>query len=111
MVKYIKSNQSTKTIPYDMVSTLVILRDHANVGSDAYINQEHEDLVDIADTLYNAGLRVEDMLPKYQDLYNAYGKDYFDKVLKDCKALDSQINHNNVNDLIDDYIYKFEHFA
>ena len=93
-----------------MVSTLVILRDYATIDSEDYINQEHKDLVDIADTLYNAGLKPKDMLPKYQDLYNTYGKNYFDKVLKDCKALDSQINHNNVNDLIDDYMYKFEHF-
>lgn len=89
-------------IPYDLVSTLVILRDWVDVG-DAYLNDEHKMLVDIADSLFNGGIDVEDMFPKYQSLYNKYGSEYFDTVIEDIQALDSQVNGNNINDLIAEY--------
>lgn len=43
------------------------------------------------------------MLFKYQKVYNKYGEEFFDKVIEDASAIDSQINHNNVNDIIADY--------
>ena len=90
-------------IPYDLVSMLVALRDYADV-SDAYVNDEHGKLVDIADSLYNVGRDViEKMKPEFKKVYEKYGSDYFDKVLDDVSALDSQLTRNNVNDLIVDY--------
>lgn len=90
-------------IPYDLVSMLVALRDYADV-SDAYVNDEHGKLVDIADSLYNVGRDViEKMKPEFKKVYEKYGKDYFDEVLDDVSALDSQLTRNNVNDLIADY--------
>ena len=65
----LREKQAFNIIPYDLVSTLVILRDWVDVG-DAYINEEHKNLVDIADSLFNGGIDVEDMFPKYQSLYN-----------------------------------------
>ena len=89
----------TKKIPYDLVSSFVILRDYADVD-DSYVNDEHKDLVDIADSIYNVGISVSDMSKKYQDVYKKYGKAYFDKVLKDIRAIDSQISSSNINDLV-----------
>lgn len=90
-------------IPYDLVSMLVALRDYISIDDTDYINDEHRMLVDVADSLYNAGISVEEMSPEYQEVYNKYGKDFFDLVLDDVAALDSQITANNVNDLIEDY--------
>ena len=90
-------------VPYDLVSMLVALRDYADV-SDAYVNDEHGKLVDIADSLYNVGRDVIDkMKPEFKKVYEKYGSDYFDTVLDDISALDSQLTRNNVNDLIADY--------
>ena len=90
-------------VPYDLVSMLVALRDYADV-SDAYVSDEHGKLVDIADSLYNVGEEViETMKPEFKKVYEKYGKDYFDTVLVDVSALDSQLTRNNVNDLIADY--------
>lgn len=91
-------------IPYDLVSMLVVLRDWADVGDDAYVSPEHKLLVDIADTLYNVGFSVADsMSGEYKDLYKKYGKSYFQKVLNDVNALDSQVSRNNLDTLITDY--------
>lgn len=90
-------------IPYDLVSMLVALRDWVSIDDTDYINDEHRMLVDVADSLYNAGISVGEMSPEYQAVYNKYGKDFFDLVLDDVAALDSQITANNVNDLIEDY--------
>lgn len=89
----------TKKIPYDLVSSFVILRDYADVD-DSYVTDEHRDLVDIADSIYNADISVSDMSKKYQDVYKKYGKAYFDKVLKDIRAIDSQIGSSSINDLV-----------
>lgn len=107
--KAIKATYSGK-IPYDLVSMLLILRDWADV-EDGYINSEHKALVDIADTLYNVGRNMVNQLsPEFKAVYDKYGKDYFDQVLDDASAIDSQINSRNVNDLIAEYNDKAEEF-
>lgn len=93
------TESASKKIPYDLVSSFVILRDYADVD-DSYITDEHRDLVDIADSIYNADISVSDMSKKYQDVYKKYGKAYFDKVLKDIRAIDSQIDNTSINDLV-----------
>jgi hypothetical protein len=80
-------------------SSFVILRDYADVD-DSYVTDEHKDLVDIADSIYNADISVSDMSKKYQEVYKKYGKAYFDKVLKDIRAIDSQIDSTSINDLV-----------
>lgn len=107
----LKINESVNShsIPYDLVSILVILRDYVDTDN-AYVNNEHKLLVDIADSLYNTHISPDEMLPKYQKVYNKYGKDYFDTVLDDVQALDTQVNSRNVNDLIDEYNDKAENF-
>ena len=78
--KSVKAATSGK-IPYDLVSMLVILRDWANTDG-SYINKEHEDLVGIADFLYNNGSgMVEYLQPEAKAVYDKYGKKYFDMVL------------------------------
>lgn len=89
-------------VPYDLVSMLVALRDYVDTSS-AYVNDEHNKLVDIADSMYNTGLSIEEMRPEYKTIYDKYGKTFFDKVLKDVSAIDSQLTRNNLNDLIADY--------
>ena len=83
------------SIPYDLVSELVILKDYIDID-DAYINNEHKILVDIADFLYNSGLGVDYLKPKSKLVYDKYGKDYFDNVLDDVQALDTQVDSRNV---------------
>ena len=100
--KSVKASTSGN-IPYDLVSMLVALRDYISIDDTDYINDEHRMLVDVADSLYNAGITVAEMSPEYQAVYNKYGKDFFDLVLEDVAALDSQLTSNNVNDLIADY--------
>lgn len=101
---------ATGKIPYDLVSPLVILRDWAEVGSDDYINSEHEQLVGIADFLYNADLPADNLKPEAKAVYDKYGKSYFNKVLKDISAIDSQISRSNVDDLIAEYEDKAAEF-
>ena len=105
----IKESYESK-IPYDLVSSFVILRDHINLDDDNYINSEHRDLVDIADTLYNADVSIDDIMPEYKDLYIKYGKQYFDKVLDDIYAIDTQVNYNNINDFIAEVNDKLNYF-
>ena len=99
--KYVRSASTGRKIPYNLVSSFVILRDYFDLD-DAYINEEHKDLVDIADGLYNVDYEtmLSKMKPKYRALYDTYGADYFNKVIVDIEALDSQINDSNVNDLV-----------
>ena len=101
---------TSKKIPYDLVSSFVILRDYANLDDD-YINEEHRMLVDVADSIYNADISVSDMSKKYQDIYKKYGKSYFDKVLRDIRALDTQATSDNINDLIDEVNDKLSNFS
>lgn len=109
MKKYVKASSDSRKIPYDLVSALVILRDYADV-SGSYVNDEHEKLVDIADTLYNVGIPADKLLPEFKAIYDLYGEDYFDRVLNDASAIDSQIHPNNVQDLIDEYSLKATEF-
>ena len=111
--KYIKSSRDIRKIPYDLVSELVILRDYVDT-SEAYLNEEHKLLVDLADGLYNNGWIdeiVSKMKSTYPEIFDKYGDDYFELILDDCSAIDSQIRPNNVQDLIDEYLAKAEEFS
>lgn len=93
---------SGRKIPYDLVSTFVILRDYADI-KDNYVSKEHELLCDIADALYNVGgSAARGFSGEYKELYDEYGKAFFDKVLDDIYALDSQVTRDNVDDLVAD---------
>ena len=100
--KSVKESASSE-IPYDLVSMLVIIRDFRDTDS-AYVSDEHKKLVDIADAIYNNGSGMIDYMDDdYKALYNKYGKKYFDLVIDDVEALDSQVSPSNINDLLDDY--------
>ena len=92
-------------IPYQAVSMAVILRDYTSELQ--YINDEHKRLVDIADTLWNASIPVEEWNDNpdfnYKALYKRYGVNYWQKVMKDISAIDNQIDAYNVKDLKLDY--------
>ena len=91
-------------IPYQLVSMAVNLRDYTDPG---YKNDEHEKLVDIADSLYNVGISPDSFYDEYKQLYDRYGKEYFDKVLKDAQAIDSQLTDDDkVNELYAEYVDK-----
>ena len=106
-----ESRASSKKIPYDLVSSLAILRDYDVLEDSDYINEEHRLLVDIADSIFNVGQSVvKNFKPEYKEVYDAYGKAYFSKVLKDMRALDSQISDGNINDLIDEVNDKLSAF-
>lgn len=81
---------SKLNIDYSLVSEAAILRDF--VFKPGYINEEHEKLVDIADTLYNANIPVEEWNDNpdydYKALYYKYGKEFFKKVLSKMADLD-----------------------
>jgi hypothetical protein len=109
MVKLSIKESSNRQIPYDLVSSFVILRDYADL-EDNYVNNEHKMLVDIADSLYNADIKADDMNKEYQELYKKYKKTYFNKVLKDIRALKPKINRNNVSDFADKISDKLEQF-
>jgi hypothetical protein len=102
--------ENTNRIPYDLVSSFVILRDWVDVDN-AYVNNEHKMLVDIADSLYNAGISIDEMQDKYKTLYNKYGEDYFDTVIEDAQAIDSQLTHNNIEDFIADMNDRLDNFV
>lgn len=90
-------------IPYTLVSMAAILRDYADM-SEWYKNDLHEKLTDIADSLYNVGIAPDEFKPEYKELYDQYGKAYFDKVLDDMYALDGQLTSDDkVQELFDDY--------
>lgn len=91
-----------KDYPYQIVSMAAILRDYIKPE---YVGKFHEKLVDIADSIYNVGSSViDDFLPEYKEIYDRFGKDYFDLVLKDMRALDGQITSNaKVEELLADY--------
>lgn len=86
-------------IKYDLVSVAVVLRDYATPN---YVNKEHKMLVDIADTLWNAGVRAEDLKPEYKRLHDKYSAKWWELVFKDIGAIESQIDGHK-QDLIDDY--------
>ena len=76
-------------INYMLVSEGAILRDSREVK---YMNDEHHMLTDIADFFYNANLGAEYLLPEAKEVYDRYGKEYWELVLKDMSAIDSQIS-------------------
>lgn len=86
---------------YTAVSMGAILRDYTEPK---YLNDKHRMMCDIADCLYNNGqCMVELLRPKYKELYDEYGREFWAKVLQDMGALDSQITESNIKYLIDDY--------
>lgn len=85
---------------YTAVSMGAILRDYIEPK---YLNDKHKDLCDIADCLYNTGLGTEYLLPEYKKLYDEYGKEFWDLVLRDMAGIDSQITESNIKYLIEDY--------
>lgn len=93
-------------IDYTWVSEAAILRDWIELN--IYVNNEHKLLTDIADSLYNVGSSMVDRFTnEYKTLYNKYGKEYFDRVLDDMSALDSQvISDSKAQELIDDYLQR-----
>lgn len=101
MIRAIKASASPK-IPYTLVSMAAILRDHIDPE---YKNTEHEQLTDIADSLYNVGRSmVDEFKSEYKELYDRYGADYFDKVIEDMRALDDQVTSDaKVEELLADY--------
>lgn len=101
--KYSVKESVSSEIPYDLVSMLVVIRDFRDTDS-AYVSDEHKKLVDIADAIYNNGSGIINYMDDdYKALYNKYGKKYFDLVIDDAEALDSQVSPSNINDLLDDY--------
>lgn len=102
MKHYINSSIGNR-IPYTLVSMAAILRDYADM-SEWYKNDLHEKLTDIADSLYNVGITPDEFKTEYKELYDQYGKAYFDKVLDDMDALDGQLTSDDkVQELFDDY--------
>ena len=93
-------------LPYNAVSVATMLRDFTEVD---YINGEHKRLCDIADSLYNLPIPVDKWEDNpefnYKALYREYGEEFWQKVLQDMSAIDSQIDPYNRYDLEDDYNY------
>lgn len=101
----IKGSTEAPKIPYQLVSMAAILRDHINIDEQQYVNDTHEKLTDIADSIYNVGEDVvERFKDEYKPLYDQYGKAYFDQVLDDMEALDGQVNSDaKVEELLADF--------
>lgn len=98
-------------IPYQLVSMAAILRDYVDM-SNWYKDDQHEKLVDIADSLYNVGIKPEDFLDEYKELYDQYGKDFWKLVLKDMSAIDGQLTTDEkVQELIDDYADRYNNIT
>lgn len=84
---------------YQLVSVGAILRDYIEPE---YINKEHEMLVDIADSFWQAGITKEQLKPEYKQLYDNYSPEWWKLVFKDMNAIESQIDGHE-QELIDDY--------
>lgn len=91
-------------ISYQLVSEGAILRDYIEPE---YINDEHKRLVDIADSLYNLNIPVEEWGDNpeydYKKLYREYGDEFWKLVIKDMGAIDSQMSDYHRDELIEDY--------
>ena len=91
-------------INYTLVSMAAMLRDY---GDPVYINETHEKLTNLADGLYHAGFTIEEyaqfLKDEYKPIFNEYGKDYFEKVIEDMAAIDTQLTHSNLDEFITDY--------
>lgn len=85
---------------YALVSEGAILRDYIKPE---YLDAEHKMLVDIADFLYNANLGAEHLTPDAKEAYNKQGKEFWKLVLRDMGALDSQLDHQNAGELLEEY--------
>lgn len=86
---------------YTAVSMGAILRDYTEPK---YLNDKHKMMCDIADTLYNNGqCMVELLKPEYKELYDEYGREFWAKVLQDMEGIDSQVAEHNIKYLIEDY--------
>lgn len=86
---------------YTAVSMGAILRDYTEPK---YLNDKHKMLCDIADCLYNNGqYMVEHLKPEYKELYDEYGREFWEFVLKDMAGIDSQLENYNIKYLIEDY--------
>ncbi len=92
-------------IPYTLVSMAAILRDYFALPITDYVNSEHVTLTDIADYFYNVDGDPDLLKPDAKTLYDKYGADYFDKVITDMEALDSQVyDASKEDELYDDYM-------
>lgn len=93
-------------IPYNAVSVATMLRDYI---TPEYASDEHHRLCDIADSLYNTNIPVDKWNDNpeynYKALYYKYGEEYWQKVLQDMGAIDSQLDTYNAGDLEEDYYY------
>lgn len=94
-------------IDYTWVSMGAMLRDWYDVK---YANKEHQMLCDMADYFYGATISRDpekesvNLLPEYKALYDQYGAEYFDKVLDDMSAIDSQVTDDRkARELAEDY--------
>lgn len=85
---------------YTKVSAGVVLRDYTEIE---YTDAETEMLIGVADTLYNVGIPLSTLKQEAQDAYNRYDAKFWKNVFDDIKALDSQVNHNNYSDLLEEY--------
>lgn len=92
--------------PYQAVSVATMLRDFSEVE---YISDEHRRLCDCADCLYHVNIPRKDWEDNpdynYKALYDEYGEEFWQKVLQDMSAIDSQLDPYNRYDLEDDYNY------
>lgn len=86
-------------IKYQLVSEGAILRDYI---TPKYASKEHEMLVDIADSFWQAGITEEYLKEDYKALYNRYGKEFWAQVFKDMGAIESQIDGHE-QELIEEY--------
>lgn len=90
--------------PYQLVSMATILRDYLAPEDQDYRDDEHEKLSDIADSLYAAVVTPDQFTDEYKSLYEKYGTEYWDKVLEDMSAIDSQLTSDiKVEELYADY--------
>ena len=77
------------------ISERTILRDFVSKDEAEYIDKTHERLCDIADTLYNAHIPSDSLRVEYKFLYDAYDYGgFWEYVLKDMSAIDSQMSNN-----------------
>lgn len=88
-----KSNQ----VDPEMVAMSTMLRDHTDMDG-RYVNDEHKMLADIADTLYNANISPERLLPEYKALYDKYGPEYFNNILTRMGEIDDSTYREPTND-------------
>lgn len=92
-------------LPYQLISMAAMLRDYIDPEEMVYLDREHEKLTDIADSLYAAVVTPDQFKDEYKKLYDDMGADYFDKVLDDMRAIDSQLTSD---DKVDELWYDYE---